>query len=444
MGKKIILILFFNFFIVILLNQTVVAGLKINEVFPRPSPGVDWVEFYNSSDEMIDLTNYILTDVAGNRITFSCWLNPKGFITVDWGENLNNAGDTIKLKNGDNIIDCLSYGNGANDSCGDLLPTRLPTPGYNQSLARVRDGDGQWIATASTTKNGPNDGSLKNPDAICVTPTLTPTPTPTLTPTPIPTQVPTNTSTPISTPTPIPTPSPTPLISVGNIYLSEVMVYPPTGESEWVEIYNDNDFSVSLVKWYIDDEENSGATPRTFSLELPPKSYQVFELSSSIFNNTGDSVRLLDANKVLKDSFEYQDPRQGKTYGRIYFDADNFCLQEPSKGLANYPCLNFFSTAKPTPKPTPYLTPSPATELPTFSPQPILKTNNPMTDVVRPNQSTGLSLYQNPSAGEMMGEVMGEATERKKVNKPLAQGLSFLSFSYSVLTMLSLIIKRLL
>jgi hypothetical protein len=90
-----------------------------------------------------------------------------------------------------------------------------------------------------------------------------------------------------------------------SIYLSEVMANPPTSEKEWIEIYNNNDFSVSLNNWYIDDLENAGSSPKIFSLEIAPKSYAVFDLTSSMFNNDGDSVRLLDFNKNLKDDFEY-------------------------------------------------------------------------------------------------------------------------------------------
>jgi len=123
----------------------------------------------------------------------------------------------------------------------------------------------------------------------------------------------------LSTPTPNPTSldvSPTmglspiltettaPLISnpqpqtYNNIYLSEVMVDPETGSSEWIEIYNNNDFQIFLNSWYIDDLENEGTTPKKFSLTVNSQDYAVFELSSSMFNNNGDSVRLLDFNQI--------------------------------------------------------------------------------------------------------------------------------------------------
>ena len=350
MKKNTLLVILLSYcFIIglIIIPKKAIAFLKINEIFPRPSPGVDWVEIYNPSEEVVDLSNYTLTDAANNKITFSCFLNPKGFVSIDWGNNLNNAGDTLRLKKGEEIIDCVSYGNGANQSCDDLMISPLPTPGYNQSLARVKDGDNDWVVLPSPTKDGPNDGSQKSPEAICIVPTPipspSPTPTPPLSPTPTPQKL---LISPTITPTPLPTISP---ISYDNIYLSEVMVYPETGEKEWVEIYNDNDYPVYLQNWYLDDIENAGSSPKMFSLEIAAKSYGVYEITTSMFNNSGDNVRLLDFNKVLKDSFEYANAIKGKSYGRTSFLSDEFCLQEPTKGSINNSCLNPTSTLTLTP-----------------------------------------------------------------------------------------------
>ena len=67
-----------------------------------------------------------------------------------------------------------------------------------------------------------------------------------------------------------------------------------------------------------------------------------------MFNNDGDSVRLLDFNKNLKDDFEYVKTEQEKTLGRTSFDSDDFCLQEPSKNSTNNPCINPTPTVTPT------------------------------------------------------------------------------------------------
>jgi hypothetical protein len=153
-----------------------------------------------------------------------------------------------------------------------------------------------------------------------------------------PTTIPILTPTQTFFPTPTVPQTPTP-ISYSSIYLSEVMVNPSSGEKEWVELYNNNDFEVFLGSWYIDDIENAGATPKKFFLTMGPKNYAVIEFSSAIFNNDGDQVRLLDFNKMEKDSFEYSQSLAGKSWGRIDFNSDSWCLQEPTKNQSNGSCL---------------------------------------------------------------------------------------------------------
>lgn len=235
-------------------------------------------------------------------------------------------------------------------------------------------------------------------------PTPTPTPTPTSTPQPTPRITAEQPSpTPTSFPSPIPSSSSPALsfISYDNIYLSEVMVYPQIGEKEWVEIYNDNDYPVFLKNWYLDDLENAGSSPKSFSLEIAGKDYAVLELSSSMFNNDGDNIRLLDFNKILKDSFEYNIGEKGKTFGRVSFDNDEFCLQEPSKGFINNPCLN--PTNTPTSKLENTLTPS-KTPIPSKTPTPTKAIINKNEKIPSWSAATGKI---SPLSEEIPGEILG-------------------------------------
>lgn len=133
------------------------------------------------------------------------------------------------------------------------------------------------------------------------------------------------------------------------------MAAPLTGEVEWVELYNDNDFEVVLNDWYIDDIENGGSTPKVFTTLIGPKSYAVIDLTSAVLNDASDIVRLLDFNKVEKDSTEYKGAKKNVSFARHDFNADDFCLTAPSKNTANTDCLLTLSlTSTPTPiiKPT--------------------------------------------------------------------------------------------
>ncbi|MBI2051139.1 lamin tail domain-containing protein [Candidatus Roizmanbacteria bacterium] len=167
---------------------------------------------------------------------------------------------------------------------------------------RVADGESPWqTGTASL-------GRFNLTGASC---TQTPTPTPS--PSPTPTQVP--------QPTPV-TETPLTFPTYSNIYISEALVAQDAGQSEWIELYNDNDFTVDLVDWYLDDGEDVGSSPQIFSIEIPKKGYEIFELSSPMFNNSGDTVRLLDFQKQEKDSFSYSKATKGKTLGRTSFAED--------------------------------------------------------------------------------------------------------------------------
>lgn len=214
-------------------------------------------------------------------------------------------------------------------------------------------------------------------------------------------------------------PTPTP-ISYLNIYISEVMANPVSGEKEWVELFNDNDFSVILTGWFIDDIENGGSSPKLFSANIPAKSYYVIKLSSSMFNNSGDSVRLLDFNKNLIDSFEYSETTKEKSLGRISFTSDEFCIQEPSEGTVNNICINSTPTPQPTPTPikSPTITPVSINRL-------INANNNAVTPIIR-------------IIGE--GNVLGTSTNNTPTKSPVKY-LSFLSFSYSVLTIVSVFLR---
>lgn len=390
-----------------LFSKNIFAALKLNEIYPAPPAGeYEWVELYNDEDKILNISNYQLLDLAGNKIKFSAIsVLPLNFILATSSSILNNNGDTIFLKNNSGeIIEIATY-SGSFDS--------------TKNFAKCPDGSGNWLTLNLPTKNTSNQTACQS-----LTPTLTPTPISSAIPSPTPTP----------TLEPQPTPSPTP-IAYSNVFISEAMAYPPSGSNEWVEIYNGNDFSVSLVDWYLDDIENAGSSPKMFSLDIQSKSYAVFELSSSMLNNTGDSVRLLDFNKNLKDSFEYQSSQQGKTWGRVSFDADEFCLQEPSKGTNNNTCINPTPTPQPTPTKTPTKIPSPTLIL---TPIQSVLMSRPTSRI--PFQLGERGIIESNSQGEILG-LSERIIKNKNPNKPLVQSLSFLSFSYALLTIISIILK---
>jgi len=178
--------------LVFLFTGKTYASLYINEF--NSSSSSDWVEIYNSDDSSVDLSKYIVRDSSStNKYELTGSLEGKSFMTFDWGDNLNNTGDTIKLqlKTDDTMIDEVVYG--AN---GTAAPTGSQTAG------RSPDGSANWSLFTSATKGSSNNSST-------VVPTPTPSPTPTQSPTNTPTPTPTPTSAPTPTPTKALTPTPT-------------------------------------------------------------------------------------------------------------------------------------------------------------------------------------------------------------------------------------------
>lgn len=166
------------------------AQIVINEVSSVSSP--EWVELYNTSSNSATLKEYSIDFGVDSQKKFFCdadQIMPNGYklilLTSSW---LNNAGDTVNLRRGDDLVDSVTYGTSS-----------LAKPNSDtESITRSPDGSSNWIKTNQQTKEG-------DPVSFdCPTPTPSPTNTPTSTPSPSPTPTP--------TPTPIPTPTPKPSI----------------------------------------------------------------------------------------------------------------------------------------------------------------------------------------------------------------------------------------
>lgn len=316
--KKIILMVLLN---LLMANQPVFGTLKITEIYPAPSTGEqEWVELFNDGDTEISLADYILTDNKDNRLTFETDIaSPSSYILATGNNVLNNSGgDSAVIKKSGEIFETVSY-----------------TASFSSDKSYVRCDD-EWIQTSVITKKDSNT-------AACISPTPSPTTAPTATTEVIP---------------PTATPTQTMTQSYDHIYLSEVMVNPEE-ENEWIEMYNDNDFSVSIKNWYIDDAENAGSSPKPLTIDIAAKSYGVFELASSMFNNDTDAVRILDENKNSKDSITYYSSVNGLSLGKNNPAQSSFCITNPTKGYVNGSCVDVSSssTATPTPKPTATITP---------------------------------------------------------------------------------------
>lgn len=255
-----------------------------------------------------------------------------------------------------------------------------------------------------------------------------------LPPTQIPTPTATTTPQPSGVPSATPTASPTPIsTSYDQIYISEAFVYPDSGLPEWIELYNNNSFSVILSGWYIDDTADSGSLPKSINTTIPPKGYAVVEMTTSLFNNAGDAVRLLDPNKKLKDSFEYTISQKNYSIGRNDISNNNVCIQTPTKSVANLACTDIYTQDdEEEVTPTPYLSP---TSVPTVIPTSKKTMISPKIKGISNKQQVTPRDHSKPANNnKLVKDIKAKQQKKQKT-------ASFLATTYSLLSFLSIGVK---
>lgn len=256
------------------------SPVVLNEIMPHPSNGNDWVELYNTSDQLVDLSGWSLKDSSSVMKTLSGSIDGHGFAVFEVSNRLNNAGDTVTLIDAAAAtVDSYPYGQ---------------DPGVDVSYGRSPDGSGAFSTTRSPTKNAANAvTTVTIGPSQPSTPTISPTSTPAL---------------PLGGQT------------VSGIVLSEYLPAPKSGEDEWVELYNSTDTEANVGGFKIDDIDG-GSPPFTIPAKgntsfIPPRSYKTYILSSARFNNDGDSVRLLTPDGQLLEQTSYADTKEGVGFAK--------------------------------------------------------------------------------------------------------------------------------
>lgn len=156
-------------FLLIFPSSVTAADVVINEFEVEPSSS-QWVELYNTSASLVDISGWIIDDNGSLSTKFTIPQNTllpsNTCITFTSGNfNFNTASsDSAQLFSGSTVIDVYSYTKSA---------------GTNVSFGRSPDGTGEWITMT------PSFGSFNISGDPCLAPaTPTPTATPTVTPKP--------------------------------------------------------------------------------------------------------------------------------------------------------------------------------------------------------------------------------------------------------------------
>lgn len=188
------------------------------------------------------------------------------------------------------------------------------------------------------------------------------------------------------------------------IRLNELYPAPNSGESEWVELFNDSPTeSVNLSGWWLQDQVSSPSVITTLAdLVISPLGYVQIEWSANKLNNSGDTVFLYDNHNQDQYLVQFGAAQPGEAFAAtLNENGDEVWLwQSPTPGVSN--------TGNASPQPSPSTNPSPSpnpslTPLPSTNPNPtVLPSGTPCpTPLVSPtptaNPSPTPTLLPSPS-----------------------------------------------
>lgn len=267
-------------------NQiTSASAVVINEFFPNPETGNEWIELYNAGSALVDLSGWTLWDGVQEIAALSSSIGANGFFLVTLSASkLNNTGDAIFLKRADgSTSDQVSYGNWDD---GNILDNAI-APTKNNSLARSPDGkdtnidSADFFAVASPTPKAINTVAVpqnnKTNDENIIE------------------EIEDTSSIPISTPV-LTGPNPR------DIVINELVADPTDGAVEFVELYNNTAKDVDLSGWFL-EEGSEARTPLVGA--IPAFGFFVFDNPKGNLNNAGDIVMLYAPGEKIIDQVTY-------------------------------------------------------------------------------------------------------------------------------------------
>lgn len=132
-----------------------------------------------------------------------------------------------------------------------------------------------------------------------------------------------------------------------DLIITEVMANPDTGQSEWLEFFNPNSYSLSANNFcFTDKGAHRRCLPENDSIAA--SSFYVYLLNESLLNNDSEEIYFLNQKIIL--------PKSLKNFS-FSLNSQLWCPTLPSPGQVNNPCYSPPSTTPSLPKKLP--SPSP-------------------------------------------------------------------------------------
>ncbi len=232
------------------------ARIMLNEIMSQPISGTDWVELYNLGPDPLDLKGWKIDDQLDAG-----------------GAAYTIQSSTIISPNTWLLIPLGTLLNAELDSVHLITAQGVVTDSfdYTSSLiertwSRMPDGVATWQAASRATPAASNRQNLS--------------------------------------------------LEPNQLVINEVLAWPTTGE-EFVELYNAGATPIDLSGWWLDDQANAGgaAVRIVDDTIIAPRSWHTIS-SSSLFNDNGDLVRLLDYRLQEYAVWNYSSALQGLSAGR--------------------------------------------------------------------------------------------------------------------------------
>ncbi len=261
-------------------------GIRINEVEANPpgsDRGYEWIELYNPTPNPIDLAGYEIWDknpgrklctIGVNCVSPSTVIPPNGYLVV--------GGWSGFLNNRCNSKDGVVLKNSAGEIV-DETPLFCDEWNTAESYQRIPDGVGEWSFSLST--EGFSNRIIK-------------------------------------------------------LYINEYEANPPGNDlnSEWMEIYNPNDFPVDISYLRLYDA-NDHYRRIDFNSIVPPHGFFVFEIPGRILTNSGDKAILKSprANGPVYDETPFLVDRENdnNTWQRSIDGGSEWVFKAATKGSSN-------------------------------------------------------------------------------------------------------------
>ncbi len=165
------------------------------------------------------------------------------------------------------------------------------------------------------------------------------------------------------------------------VVINEIYPKPTDEQSEWIELYNAGNESVSLNLWKL---ENTDGEKKSFIINasaiIQPKGFLLFPKSQTgiSMRNEGDTIRLIDQNNTTVDTQTFQGILGYNTsMGRTVDGAGAWATCTTATPEAKNACPEPSATPSPitieTPAATATAIPSPVPTIPQDSPTPIVE-----------------------------------------------------------------------